>query len=131
MFSRSRFRPWGRWLVLACVSCAASFAHAADAGTGVRPASASYKAGDKIAYKKTNTPEVWIEAVFLRTTPDGSQPIIRLLPHEFQETPFEQAASWEDILPFARSPLAQAAAKAERPAAAAAPAVSAPAAAHK
>lgn len=60
-----------------------------------------YTPGQKIEYKSSNYPEVWEEATFVRPTPDGSQPIIRQKPSQYQPDGFQRAASWVDIRPLA------------------------------
>jgi len=59
----------------------------------------SYQPGDKIAYLKTEYPEVWAEGTFLTSTPGGVQPIIREEPNEFSKTGFERASQWSKIRP--------------------------------
>ena len=62
-----------------------------------------YKATEKIEYKSSGYPEIWEEATFVRSSPDGSQAIIRQKPNEFSKDGFQRAASWSEI----RSPLAK------------------------
>ena len=59
-----------------------------------------YRPGEKIEYKSSAYPEIWEEATFVKATPDGSQPIIRQMPNEFNKDGFQRAASWEDIRPL-------------------------------
>lgn len=56
-----------------------------------------YKPGEKIEYRSSGYPEIWEEATFVGTTPDGSQPIIRQKPTEFNREGFQRATSWSDI----------------------------------
>lgn len=63
-----------------------------------------YKPGEKIEYKSSGYPEIWEEAIFVRATPDGSQPIIRQMPNEFHKDGFQRGASWADIRPISAQP---------------------------
>ena len=64
-----------------------------------------YKPGDKIEYKEMGTyPEKWETGTYVRSTPDGSQPIIREKPSQFFPEGSERAASWETIRPLAQKP---------------------------
>ena len=63
-----------------------------------------YKPGEKIEYKSSGYPEIWEEAIFVRATPDGSQPIIRQMPNEFSKEGFQRGASWADIRPLSAKP---------------------------
>jgi hypothetical protein len=63
-----------------------------------------YKPGEKIEYKSSGYPEVWEEAIFVRATPDGSQPIIRQMPNEFSKEGFQRGASWADIRSLSAKP---------------------------
>jgi len=56
-----------------------------------------YKPGEKIEYKSSGYPEIWEEATFVGITPDGSQPIIRQKPNEFNKEGFQRATSWSEI----------------------------------
>ena len=59
-----------------------------------------YKPGERIEWKSSGYPEKWDEAIFVRATPDGSQPIIREMPNEFHKDGFERGTSWADIRPL-------------------------------
>ncbi len=59
-----------------------------------------YKPGEKIEWKSSGYPEKWDEAIFVRATPDGSQPIIREMPNEFNKDGFQRGTSWADIRPL-------------------------------
>src|SRR5687768_4703606 len=62
-----------------------------------------YQPGEKIEWKSYNYPETWVEATFVKATPDGSQPIIREKPNEFHKDGFQQATSWDKIRPPAKT----------------------------
>ncbi len=64
-----------------------------------------FKPGDRIWYKKTNYPELWEQGVFIKATPNGSQPIIRQMPNEFHKDGYETAAQWTTIRPLNDPPL--------------------------
>ena len=58
---------------------------------------ADYKPGEKIEYRSSGYPEVWEEATFVRHSQDGSQPIIRQKPDQFNKDGFQRATSWSEI----------------------------------
>lgn len=58
-----------------------------------------YVAGERIEWKSSGYPEIWVEATFLRATPDGSQPVIREKPNQFYKEGFERTTNWADIRP--------------------------------
>jgi hypothetical protein len=98
-------RRWiiGLLVVPGLVSAAGMRAPAAEAAP-VPAQAANYKPGDRIAYRISKNPDVWEEGVFLRATPDGTQPIIRKKPNEFFKDGFETAFQWENIRPFNARP---------------------------
>ncbi|MDQ3798839.1 MAG: hypothetical protein M3384_05270 [Acidobacteriota bacterium] len=60
-----------------------------------------YKPGEKIEYLAATYPEeVWEEGVFVGKTYDGSQPIIRQKPDQWNKQGFQTASSWEKIRPL-------------------------------
>lgn len=56
-----------------------------------------YKPGERIEYRTSGYPEVWEAATFVGATPDGSQPIIRQMPNQFDKDGFQRVASWTEI----------------------------------
>lgn len=63
-----------------------------------------YKPGEKIEWKSSGYPETWEEATFVKATPDGSQPIIREKPNQFNKDGFQRGTSWADIRPLRAIP---------------------------
>jgi hypothetical protein len=63
-----------------------------------------YKPGEEIEYKSSGYLEMWEEVIFVRATPDGSQPIIRQMPNEFHKDGYQRGASWADIRPLTAKP---------------------------
>jgi hypothetical protein len=61
----------------------------------------NYTPGQKIEYQSSGYPEIWEEATFIGATPNGSQPMIRQKPSEYQRDGFQRAASWATIRPLA------------------------------
>lgn len=85
----------GLWVLIAGAILALSSSQALAQKTDYQP-------GEKIEYKISDYPEVWEEATFLRTSQDGSQPIIRQKPNEFTRDGFQRAATWAAIRPVAQ-----------------------------
>ncbi|MDQ4120827.1 MAG: hypothetical protein M3209_05215 [Acidobacteriota bacterium] len=60
-----------------------------------------YKPGEKIEYLAATYPkEVWEEGVFVKASYDGSQPIIRQKPDQWNKDGFQTAFQWEKIRPL-------------------------------
>lgn len=60
-----------------------------------------YKPGEKIEYVVGGSyPEQWEEGTFVKATPDGTQPIIREKPNEFNKDGFQMATQWAKIRPL-------------------------------
>lgn len=74
------------------------------AQTPARAQSRDYQPGQQIEYRSSGYPEVWEVATFLRATPEGSQPIIRQAPTEFDKEGFQRATSWAEIRAIASAP---------------------------
>ncbi len=83
-----------------CLACAALITWLLPAQS-VAADPSQFKPGDKIMYKDSGYPEVWEQGVFVRSTPDGKQPIIRKKPSQFFPDGFETGFQWVDIRPLA------------------------------
>lgn len=60
-----------------------------------------YKPGERIEYVVGGSyPEQWEEGTFVKATPDGTQPIIREKPNEFNKGGFQRASQWTAIRPL-------------------------------
>lgn len=67
-----------------------------------------YKPGDKIEYQESSFPELWEEGVYVGSTPEGKQPIIRKKPNQFYKDGAQTAYSWERIRPLTAKPAGKA-----------------------
>jgi len=68
-----------------------------------------YKPGEKIEYVVGGSyPEQWEEGTFVKATPDGTQPIIREKPNEFNKGGFQMATQWAKIRPLSAKSVDQA-----------------------
>lgn len=59
-----------------------------------------YQPGERIEYRASGFPEKWGIGVYVGSTPDGTQPIIREKPNEFFKDGSQRASTWEEIRPL-------------------------------